>query len=306
MSVRSFSVASKTMWFVFLVTLLAGSVFPFKAKTLRSAWDQMEFIHQGTWLTLNSQKLETMYSEVPSALIKDFEAFQAGTGNTWLIMVDRITGKPSLIEGGVPWIPGTGWNNTIKPSDIGVTDETAAANKVPVDIVAEKAVTLLKTYPNLFNIDAADLVLMDGASGPMLDYLYNINFQWTYHGIPVEYAYIGFYLNSGNLVMFGATNISNAIKNLNPVPTVAVEAAWNSLWAYLDDKPSAGDEIIEPGRLLIQPMSVPAVVDSLSYAFGQGLEYRLVYVLSFRREGTPGTWEGRVDAHTGSSCPSRT
>ncbi|MDD5708859.1 MAG: hypothetical protein PHR35_23330, partial [Kiritimatiellae bacterium] len=214
------------------------------------------------------------------------------------IMVDRITGRPSLVEGGVPWIPGSGWHNTIQASDFGVTEAMAANNQVPVDVVAGKAIQFIRTYPNLFGVDPADLTLMEGASGPVLDYLYSINLQWNYHAIPVEHAYVGFCLNNGNLVMFGSTYISDTINRLDPTPTISAETAWQILWGFAG-KSEPGDEIVEPGRLLIEPVSTAEALSGAQLAPGTGMSYRLAFVLAFRRPGVMGTWEARVDAHTG-------
>ena len=51
------------------------------------------------------------------------------------------------------------------------------------------------------------------------------------------------------------------------------------------------------------PLLLPLAPQGDSGAYnalpGAGVEYRLVYTLTFRREGVLGTWEAKIDAHTG-------
>ncbi len=270
-----------------------------KMKEPADSLDHIAFINDGTWLTMNGSEYSALGAEVPSAMVGDIEALRSATGIPWIAVVDRITGKPSILEGGMPWIPGTGMNNNLKPEDFGITALQAAKNEMPLEKVDEIAKNFLRQYPNLFNVDEKDLELAEAASGPVLDYLYNVNYRWTYNGLPVENAWLNFHLNSGNLVMFGATYISDSIKKLDPVPALSSETANEIMWSYIGEKPGPNDEILEPGYLVVQPMSTGAVLSESYFAFGEGMLYRLVYVIVFRREGVVGTWEARIDAHTG-------
>ncbi len=282
------------MWLI-LIALPAWSQ---RAKDPKDALDALVFRKPETWLTSHGQPLAQVRTLAPSVMAGDFDRFNAASGGNWSMTYDPITGKAQTLEGGTPWIPGTGMGNTLTAADLGVSEYAAATNRVPVSVVSAKAMEFLKTYPGLFGVDPNDLQLMADASGPMLDYLYYLNYQWTYHGIPVENARMGFYLNSGNLVLVGQEYICDTIRKLDPKPYVTKDVAWEILWGYLG-KPLPGDQIVESGKLLIQPLSNPAVLSGARLTPGQGLEYRLVYVLAFRRPGVLGTWEARVDAHTG-------
>jgi len=44
----------------------------------------------------------------------------------------------------------------------------------------------------------------------MLDYLYYVQFNWVYQGVPVENARVNFTLNHGNLIEVGQSYISPA------------------------------------------------------------------------------------------------
>ncbi|MGA9751675.1 MAG: fibronectin type III domain-containing protein [Acidobacteriota bacterium] len=132
----------------------------------------------------------------------------------------------------------------------------------------------------------------------MLDYIYFLDFDWTYHGIPVERAHLVFRLNHGNLVQMGEEYISSSILSLDPRPDLDGQTAWQILWGYLGGQ-TPEDEILEPGRLLVVPVSAAGSAENQAVTPGQGMGYRLVYVLVFRRHGVLGTWEARVDAHSG-------
>ncbi len=286
-------------WLVLgLLLAMALPVAAQKAKDGKDALDKLAFASPVTWTTFQADDMSRAASFVPSATLQAFDAFRARTGAEWTMAFDRVTGKPLLVEGGTPWIPGTGQGNLLRAADLGVTDDEAAQNRIPVEIVAAKALDFLGAYPALFGVDTGDLTLMRGASGPVLDYLYYVDFQWNYHGIPVENAHVVFRLNSGNLVQFGQEYVCDTVKNLDPRPDLDRKTAWEILWGYVGGA-RLDDQVLEPGRLLIQPVSNPAMANGLAFAPGAGLEYRLVYVLAFRRPGVLGTWEARVDAHTG-------
>lgn len=281
-----------------LAALLAIPAMAQKAKEGKDYLDDLSFSRPELWLTSQGESASRVRQDMPASLVSAFDRFQAASPIPWTMNFDRVTGKPISIEGGLPWIPGPGMNNTLKAADLGVTEEQAAGNAIPVAAVHTKAMELLKTYPDLFGVNPEDLQLQEGASGPMLEYLYNLNYQWMYHGIPVEHAHLGFYLNSGNLALFGSDYICDTIQKLDPNPSFPLDAAWEILWGYLG-APTQSDEVHNPGSLIVQPTTVPEVANGLAYAAGKGLQYRLLYVLSFQRKGVGGTWEARIDAHTG-------
>ena len=70
-----------------------------------------------------------------------------------------------------------------------------------------------------------DLVLNEGASGPILDYLYTVQFSWTHDGTPVEDGSVVFRINHGNLIQVGQEYISPAIAALDPNPSLSADTA---------------------------------------------------------------------------------
>lgn len=279
---------------------LAGAGMPFRAqqaKTRRSTLDDLVFSRPEIHTTSQPQPLNEVRAEASSALTGGFDQFVADQGGAkWNLLLDRMTGRPALLEGaGIPWIPGTA--NAVRAEDLGLSSRVEGKD-VPVDRVARKALRLIRAYPDLLGVQASDLVLRPGASGPVGDYLYYLDFQWTYHGIPVEGAHVVFRLNHGNLVQIGEENICDSIGNLDWIPSISPDGAWDSVWGYAGGRES-GDKIVRSAELRVIPVQSKTAVDGDLSQVGSGTSYRLVYVMAFSRPGVMGTWEAKVDAHTG-------
>jgi trimeric autotransporter adhesin len=261
-----------------------------------SPLDDLKFARPELRLAAQHQDLNEARAETSAPVLGAFDTFLRNEGMTWRAVFDRVTGRPALIEGqGIPWIPGKG--NHLKLSDLGLSKRERGGS-VPLRVVEARAADFLERYPDLLGVDPHDLSLVPGASGPISDYLYFLDFQWRYHGIPVENAHVVFRINHGNMVQFGQENISPAIASLDPSPTISVGTAWEILRSYIGGE-DPGDRVVEMGRLLVVPALTPQAASGAMVAAGTGMEYRLVYVLSFERDGVLGTWEARVDAHSG-------
>lgn len=270
-----------------------------RAKAGATTLDDLAFAKPETRLTAINEKLIPgagfKASVASSPQLSALASFLDGQGAGWHAVIDRVTGMPALLEGsGIPWIPGTA--NTLTRARAGLSKE--AAGGVPVSAVARKAMDFIRNHPDMLGVRPEDLRLIPGASGPLAGYLYFVDFQWTYHGLPVEKAHVVFRLNNGNLVQVGEEYIDGSIQTLDPQPAIDRGTAWQILWGYVG-RPAPGDSIVDPGRLIVMPVSTPEALAGESIQPGSGLHYRLVYLLEFRRKGVMGTWEARVDAHTG-------
>jgi hypothetical protein len=287
----------KVFLLALVVLVAAGTVYSQKAKMGRDALDKLTFSRPELWVTAQHENGDQVMDLMPAGMRDAWTSFLAQNGSQWRMIFDRVTGRPALIEGqGIPWIPGAA--NNLTGADLGLDDPDVEGKDVPVDVAARLALEFLGRYPALLIVRPADLVLIAGASGPMLDYLYFIDFQWSYQGIPVERAHAVFRLNHGNLVQFGQEFIADSITGLDPIPVLKAEDAWEILWDYVGGRGSA-DEILNTGGLSILPVSTPEVRDHSLVNAGEGLAYKLVYTLSFRRPDVLGTWEAKVDARTG-------
>jgi hypothetical protein len=281
-----------------LALALALSSFPARgqvAKSPASPLDAVAFSRPELRIPSRIVELDRIRGELPSEVGAEADRFRAVAGGDWVLAFDRASGHLALAEGGTPWIPGSA--NALAAADLGVTESQAATNSVPVEVVARKALALVKDFPGLFGARPEELSLRPEASGPVADYLYNLDFQWTWHGIPVENAHVVFRLNNGNLVQAGAEYVGDSVRRLDPRPTVTLDDAWQLL-RTLSGR-DGDDEIVEPGRLLFSPVATRAMLDAEEVPPGEGIEYRLVWELAFVRPGIPGTWQGRIDSHSG-------
>ncbi len=274
-----------------------------RAKTSHDSLDDLVRVKSEMWLVPQIKDVDALRAEASreetqalSPVFEEWDRFLTEQGGGWKMSMDRLTGRPALLWGkGIPWIPGSA--NSIRSEEMGLPPSVQGKD-VPVGRVAAEAVAFIDAHPGLFGVKSADLRLNAVASGPMQDYLYYLDFDWTYHGIPVERAHVVFRLNHGNLVQMGEEYISPTIVSLDARPYLDSETAWQILWGYVGGQ-TPEDEIVEPGRLLIVPVSNQPSPGDQALTLGQRMGYRLVYVLIFRRQGVQGTWEARIDAHTG-------
>ena len=232
-------------------------------------------------------------AEAAPAVCRDF---LSGEGQGWRVVFDEAAGTPALMEGrGIPWLPGTA-SGLLPPAGHGDSGEGSDAWRLQE--LEAKSRSLLDRYPGLLGARSEDLVLRPGASGRFSDYLDYADFQWIYAGLEVESARVVFRVNHGNLVQMGQEFVGPAISRLDPHPGLNLETAWQILWAYAGGR-TGQDEVVEPGYMIVVPVASRAALEGRPFAPGEGLAYRLVYRLAFRRQGVEGTWEGAVDAHTG-------
>ncbi len=274
-----------------------------KVKASRDALDDLTRVNTEMWLPPQLEDVNTLRAKASreegqslSSVFLEWDRFLSEQGGGWSMIVDRLAGRPALLWGkGIAWIPGTA--NSIRSEDLELPP-LVKSKDVPLGKVAAIALAFIDAHYGLFGVESADLRLNSMASGPMLDYIYFLDFDWTYHGIPVERAHLVFRLNHGNLVQMGEEYISSSIQSLDPRPDLDAQTAWQILWGYLGGQ-TPEDEILEPGRLLVVPFSAAGSAENRAVMPGQGMGYRLVYALLFRRHGVLGTWEARVDAHSG-------
>ncbi|MFN7975157.1 MAG: hypothetical protein U0166_22870 [Acidobacteriota bacterium] len=255
-----------------------------KAKVGPDTLDQLVVSAPGAWVGSDTLDFEIVRGTAPQKVGVTLDEMRVREGGMWTMLYDNVTGQPALIEGsGIPWIPGAG-NQLVRAGagDVGVE----AAPLVPRAYMVDKALKMIAAYPALFGAAPEDLTVMEGATGPVLDYLYYVDFQWNYRGIPVEHAHVVFRVNHGNLVQFGQEYVSDAIKALDATPYLTAQNAWQAVHSYASWR--GDEEIVEPGKLLVMPVAASG-----------SIAYRLVYVMAFRRPGVMGTWEARIDAHTG-------
>ncbi len=220
------------------------------------------------------------------SVLADWDRFQTETGGQWLLQIDRRTGRPAVIEGsGIPWVAGKG--NTLRSEGL------AGSGRAHMVRMAKH---FIQQYPDLFGVDPQDLVVNSQGTGEFGGYLWYIHLQRTYHGLPVENAYVVFRVNNGNLVQFGGQFLGKI--SVDPLPAITAETAAQILAGYVGGM-NPGDEWLDAGRLSVLPLAPAGDVGVYMGPVGSGVDYRLVYTLTFRRPGVLGTWAAKIDAHTG-------
>lgn len=221
-----------------------------------------------------------------------WQAFAAGKSAPWIAYVDKRTGKIDYAEGGnVAWIPGAG--NRLTPAELGL----AAGSKVTLATLETLARRQLDEVSGLLGVDPADLVLNPGRSGQPGAHVWFVDFDVLAGGRKIEGARVVFYVNNGNLIGFGSENLP-APGTRAPAIRVSVDAARTAFFAYADGF-QAGDSIVDNGSYKLLPTGVTSSKFGEGYAPGSGRGLVGVWEFSFRREGTVGTWRGRVDAASG-------
>ncbi len=223
------------------------------------------------------------------AFFEAWDRFLSENGLGWTATVDRRTGTLALAEGqGLPWVPGAG--NSLRKADIRAY--LGASGKVNERTLLRRASEFLAANQPLFGASPEEFDLTPAHVFQPEDYLWFLTLPRRFAGIPVEKSYVVFRVNHGNLIQFGGEFLGPI--SIDPKPYVTVETAREILAGYIGGFED-GDVWVNDGSLSFLPVAGGDASESL----GSGLAWRLVYTLAFRREGVLGTWEAKVDAHTG-------
>jgi fibronectin type 3 domain-containing protein len=199
--------------------------------------------------------------------------------------VDAYTGMPVLVNGTrLAWVNG---------------DPFAAGQPASM---ALKARAFLAQNADLFpGLPTELLVLNPQRSGPFGEdgYLWFVDFDFVYMGVPIEGARLVFRCNHGAMVQFGMEGIvpftDGAEAHLNPYPFLTAEQALDVAAGYAGGLESDIDTVLNPGTLKF----VPRLKEPGVNAIGSRFEYPLVWEVAFTRSGVTGTWVAWVDAHDG-------
>ncbi|HXU44497.1 MAG TPA: hypothetical protein VN783_03160 [Thermoanaerobaculia bacterium] len=246
-------------------------------------------------LERSSERLRTTHDSVTAesaggSIAADVQAawaaFNDTVGGQWTGYFDRRTGRLDYAEGsGLAWIPGRG--NRLAES--GGTVDLARLEALGRDF--------LRTFGPAMGVDPAGLVLAKGRSGPVSDYLWLVDFDVLWGGLPVEGARVVFRVNNGNLIQVGTENLP-APGSVIPKVALSREDALAKLSAYVGGFGSA-DTFLDTGSRHLIPVAVDNSGFAGGFEPGKGRGLAQVWELTFRREGVLGTWRGRIDATTG-------
>lgn len=224
----------------------------------------------------------TKLSSLPAAhsVHDGWEQFRVKHGQEWSIYIDRRSGAPLLVEG-----PGIA---------LPIGKDTT------VDALAASLRTFIAENKALVLANDEELVLSRDASGLMGDEVWQVVFDRQVDGIPVYGERYLFTISHGRLISFGTPRWSHI--SASGVPEVLLEKAQERLLSYMKVAPSEPFSLIEKPQLQFIPLRAGSqAADAGPYAgvVGAGYASALVWRLTIRVPGDPGTWVGFVDAHTG-------
>ncbi|MCI4398443.1 MAG: hypothetical protein JHC34_06330, partial [Acidobacteria bacterium] len=241
---------------------------------------------------LRADSLKVRQDAALNVLSGEWDRFLSENGSAWNMAVDVRAGRASLISGqGIPWIPGKG--NNLTASALG---DRLASGPATRAAVLRLSADMMRRYPELFGADPSEFVVNQDGTGEFGGYLWYVHLDRQYHGIPVERSYVVFRVNNGNLIQFGGEFLGPI--NVDPIPSISQETARQILDGYVGGL-NADDEFVNQGSLSILPLAPQGDIGVYNGPVGQGVEFHLVYTVAFRRPGVMGTWEAKIDAHTG-------
>jgi subtilisin-like proprotein convertase family protein len=209
-----------------------------------------------------------------------WETFRRAQGNDWSIYLDRRSGAPLLVEGrGIHWVD---------------------APEPTIDALAASLRVFMGGNRKLLLADDGELVLDRDASTPLSPQLWQIVFGRAVAGVPVTGERYVFVIGYGNLIAFGAPRWSRI--DTSPIPDLEPSDAQDRMQAYMGL--SASDVVTfvdKPHLELIALGSEAGTAGAGPYtgAVGGGYRSSLVWRVTLRVAGEPGTWVGLIDAHTG-------
>ncbi len=189
-----------------------------------------------------------------------------------------------------PMIPGPGVDNQLTWASLGLQDTPGT------EAIGQAAWAAFRGFLVLnqgqLRVDPREL------GTPQISVLENgrlvqINAGRHVLGVPVRDASVTAVLNSGNLVLFGATRWGDL--DVSPIPTRTSDEASDTVAAYV--LPVAAAPRMAAPELRIVPFengNNPATVVA-----GRGYRHRLVWAMRLAFEEDQGDWEALVDAHSG-------
>lgn len=121
-------------------------------------------------------------------------------GQDWIVFIDENTGQPSGMVGSLPWLPGTGVNNSITLEEVSHALGRKVA-KLDEKIVQDLARIWLKDFASVLHISPDEIDSIE-AHQP-IDYLWQIRGTRISQGFPVRDSVVTLTVNHGNIILIG-------------------------------------------------------------------------------------------------------
>src|SRR5262245_52619380 len=226
---------------------------------------------------------------------KQWDTFLTKYGSDFHVFLDPRSGAAVNILGPIPFIPGSGVNNSLQKSDIG-NMLGRPVTKINSKVVADLMRAFLKENAATIGIDFSQLGKV--STTQVTDTLWQISVPQVVNGIAVRDARFMATISYGNLVMMGTEVWGNVKIDTNP--NISASQALDAGFKYAGGKVS-NDLMWKEPALEIMPatpskgMSGEAFVGNV----GEGYEHQLVWTFGFERAPELARWEVIVDAHSG-------
>lgn len=246
-----------------------------------------EFQHESLWWSSVYQSLDELPSDWAQPRSADLFELNVRQEHAFL---DARTGRWGTLILTRPMIPGTGINNDLQWSDFDLP--APRDHQQLMDAASSAFLRFLRAHEAQLGFAAEEM------ASPRMQVNGNERIQVyvgrRIDGIPVEDSYITANINSGNLILIGQRNWGDI--NLETRPSINAAEAREVLDTHLDG--IRATTFRQAPQLRIVPVSNEP--DHLRISgVGQGLDYRLVWVLAPVFRGDLGVWEALVDAHSG-------
>ena len=242
-----------------------------------TAASEKSFRHPGLRVAEETLALEEMDAATLAGLHAQIESFGVAPGTAFY---DSRVGRWSSLILRHPLIPGTGVGNNL----------AWASGQAPRGDEALKAEVwkslraYLEAHASDLRLDLAQLSPSPRISILRKGVLIFVYVARVVDGIRVRDNSIGAAINSGNLILLGLQKWGDV--DAARAPAVPAETAEEAVRAHV--RPLALSEFTRTPHLELIPLSL-----------GEGISYRLAWVVSCRIEGDRGNWEGLVDAANG-------
>ncbi len=277
---------------------VGGTLFAFEPKQDGGGLAALEFFKPELYLSSSNAPLEDVISELPNrAAWEDLENAQAaaGTGRA-LAYIDPRSGTATNLIGAFPLLPGKGVGNRVTLAELSARLGYPVA-RVDAKAAGDAVAGFIRQHQAVFAVDLAQLG--KSRAEEVAPGLWQVSFRQTFEGIPVRHGWLAATINNGNLVLIGTEAWGN-VRDLSPAPVVAAERALEVAFGYVGGR-LAIDAIVRQPALEVIPVAPQEHQAGEGFAgpIGEGYRHRLAWTFAFRRPPEMGTWEARVDAHTG-------
>ena len=242
---------------------------------------------------LHVPSVYTMGAELPDAIsagpLSDLAALGTAPESAYM---DERTGRWGTLMPRTPLLPGPGVGNDLTWESLG--------RKAPKSRQELKAAALdlfadyLRRHEDELKVSVDEMARPGRVEVHDGGRLIQIHVPRVVDGVPVRNSALTAVINSGNLVLWGTRNWADV--KISTRPTLTLDEAHALAYGYL------GNSLVSSGYWTKPYLTlVPAVNASFlrEVPFGQGLGYRLAWVVNPRIDSNYGSWEVLVDAHSG-------